>query len=330
MGGAASPASRDPLLTEGRAGRPVPAATGAGTPAPRRGPGPWAYLLIAPTVVVIGLVLGYPVVRNVVMSFQDYGLRELIRGGAAFVGLDNYVELLSDGTFWGVVVRTLVFTAINVVLIMVLSTLVALMINALGRVLRFGVMAGLVVVWATPIIAATTIWQWLFQSQRGVVNWALVGLGLDRFDGYSWLAHGTAAFAMLVLLIVWQSVPFAALTLYAGLTTVPHELFEAARIDGASGFRLFRSVTLPILRPLFGLIASLEVIWVFKAFAQIWAITQGGPDDATTTLPVYAYQVAQSLHRYGLSGAISVVTVVMLTLLLLVYFRQTLRQEGDR
>ncbi|WP_245859032.1 carbohydrate ABC transporter permease [Luteimicrobium subarcticum] len=291
---------------------------------------PWPYVLVAPAVVAIGLVLGYPVVRNVVMSFQDYGLRELIRGGASFVGLDNYAELLTDGTFWGVVVRTLAFTAIDVVLIMVLSTLVALMINALGRVLRFGVMAGLVVVWATPIIAATTIWQWLFQSERGVVNATLVALGLDRFDGYSWLAHGPAAFAMLVLLIVWQSVPFAALTLYAGLTTVPHELFEAARIDGASGFRLFRSVTFPILRPLFGLITSLEVIWVFKAFAQIWAVTQGGPDDATTTLPVYAYQVAQSLHRYGLSGAISVVTVVMLTLLLLVYFRQTLRQEGDR
>jgi N,N'-diacetylchitobiose transport system permease protein len=290
----------------------------------------WPYLLVAPTVLLIGAVLGYPVVRNVVMSFQEFGLRELVQGAPAFVGLANYRELFADHVFWEVVVRTLGFTAVNVVLIMVLSTLVALMIARLGRVLRVAVMTGLVVVWAMPVIAATTVWQWLFQSRFGVVNWVLVQLGLDQFQDYSWLANGGATFALIVVLVVWQSVPFAALTLYAGLTTVPAELFEAARIDGAAGWALFRRITFPVLRSLFGLIASLEVIWVFKCFVQIWAISEGGPNDATTTLPVYAYQVAQTLNRYDLAGAVSVITVVVLTILLLVYFRQSLRQETNR
>jgi N,N'-diacetylchitobiose transport system permease protein len=290
----------------------------------------WPYLLVAPTVLLVGAVLGYPVVRNVVMSFQEFGLRELVRGAPAFVGLANYRELFADRVFWEVVVRTLAFTAVNLVLIMVLSTLVALMLARLGRVLRVAVMTGLVVVWAMPVIAATTVWQWLFQSRFGVVNWVLVQLGLEQFQDYSWLANGSATFALIVVLVVWQSVPFAALTLYAGLTTVPAELFEAARIDGAAGWALFRRITFPVLRSLFGLIASLEVIWVFKCFVQIWAISEGGPNDATTTLPVYAYQVAQTLNRYDLAGAVSVITVVVLSVLLLVYFRQSLRQETDR
>ncbi|MDR7381081.1 carbohydrate ABC transporter permease [Promicromonospora iranensis] len=290
----------------------------------------WPYLLVAPTVLLVGAVLGYPVVRNVVMSFQEFGLRELVQGAPAFVGLANYRELFADRVFWEVVVRTLAFTAVNVVLIMVLSTLVALLLARLGRVLRVAVMTGLVVVWAMPVIAATTVWQWLFQSRFGVVNWVLVQLGLEQFQDYSWLANGSATFALIVVLVVWQSVPFAALTLYAGLTTVPAELFEAARIDGAAGWALFRRITFPVLRSLFGLITSLEVIWVFKCFVQIWAISEGGPNDATTTLPVYAYQVAQTLNRYDLAGAVSVITVVVLTVLLLVYFRQSLRQETDR
>ncbi|WP_028046750.1 carbohydrate ABC transporter permease [Cellulomonas sp. URHE0023] len=287
------------------------------------------YLLVAPAMLVLVVLLGLPILQNLVMSLQHFGLRELVRGGAVFVGLENYTTLLSDGTFWEVVLRTLVFTAANVVLVMVLSTAVALLLTHLRRAMRVAVMSSLVVVWAMPIIAATTVWQWLFQSRFGIVNALLVGIGLDQFDNYSWLANGSATFGLIVALIVWQSVPFAALTLYAGLTTVPDEIFEAARMDGAAGIRLFRTITFPVLRPMFGLITSLEVIWVFKAFTQIWAISEGGPNDATTTLPVYAYKVAQALHRYDLSGAISVLTVVMLTVLLLVYFRQTLRQEAD-
>lgn len=309
-------------------------APGTGTPVPaRRGRPLWArvlpYLLVAPTIVGTAYLLAYPLVRNLLISFQKFGIAQLIRGGADFVGIDNYRQILSDDKFWGVVGRTFVFTAINVALIMVLATLVALLIGALGKWMRFAVMGGLVVAWAIPVIAATTVFQWLFQSQLGVVNWVLVALGFEHFDGKAWFADGNSTFAIIVLLIVWQSVPFAALTLYAAITTVPRELHESAQIDGAGSVKTFWLITFPILRPMFGLILCLEVIWVFKCFVQIWAISQGGPGDATLTLPVYAYQIAQSLNRYDLGAAISMVTVLILAVVLLAYFRQMFKEEGE-
>jgi N,N'-diacetylchitobiose transport system permease protein len=288
----------------------------------------WPYLLISPTLVATAYLLLYPLLRNVIISFQHFGLAELIRGGASFAGFANYAAVLSDQEFWSVAGRTLLFTAVNVVLIMVLSTVVALLVMRLGRSMRLLVLSGLVLTWATPMIAATTVFQWMFQSQLGVVNWVLVQLGFEQFRGHTWFADGPQTFAILVLLIVWQSVPFAALTLYAAMTTVPHELYEAARIDGASGARSFRSITFPVLRPMFGLVTCLEVIWVGKAFVQIWVISEGGPGRATTTLPVYAYQVAQSLHRYDVGAVVSVLMVLLLVLALLFYFRHMYREEA--
>ncbi|MEV0037112.1 sugar ABC transporter permease [Streptomyces sp. NPDC050804] len=289
----------------------------------------WPYLLIAPTVLGTAYLLAYPLVRNLVISFQTYGMGELIRGGAPFAGLANYREILDDSVFWEVVRRTFWWTAVNVVLIMVLATLVALMLQHLGRRMRLLVMSGLVLAWASPVIATTTVFQWLFSSRLGVVNWLLVTLGFESYENYSWFADGTATFVILVLLVVWQSVPFAAITLHAALLTVPAELYESARIDGAGAARIFRSVTLPVLRPLFALVLCLEVIWVFRCFAQIWAISKGGPGDATTTLPVYAYRIAQSLHRYDLGAAASTITVLLLVAVLVVYFRQMFRQEAE-
>ena len=289
----------------------------------------WPYLLVAPTVLGMLYLLVYPLVRTVLISLQDFRLRQLIRGDARFVGLRNYETLLTDGRFWQVVRRTFLFMAVDVVLIMLLATLVALVIERLGRRGRTAVLSALVLAWAMPVIAATTVFQWLFHSEFGIVNQTLTALGFESFDRYPWFAHGPAAFAILVVLIVWQSVPFAAVTLYSALTTVPPELYESARIDGATAGRIFRSVTFPMIRPIFMLVLSLEVIWTFKAFVQIWVMTNGGPGDATTILPVYAVQTALSSQRYDLGSAASMVTVVMMAGVLVLYFRQMFRQEGE-
>ncbi|MEU7476988.1 sugar ABC transporter permease [Lentzea sp. NPDC042327] len=307
--------------------RPV---TAAAPPSPkRRKRVVLPYLLIAPTVLTTAYLLVYPLVRNVVISFQRFGLPELVRGDAQFVGFANYAEVLADPEFWAVVRRTLWFTAVNVVLIMVLSTLVALLLMRLGRWLRLLVMGGLVLTWATPVIAATTVFQWLFQSRLGVVNWLLVALGFEQYRDYTWFADGEATFGILVGLVVWQSVPFAALSLYAAMVTVPTELYESARIDGAGAWRVFTTITFPLLRAMFGLVTCLEVIWVAKAFVQIWVVSQGGPGQSTTTLPVYAFQVAQSLQRYDLGAAVSMLMVLLLVIALLAYFRVLYRQERE-
>lgn len=285
----------------------------------------WPYLLIAPAVAGGAFLLLYPLLKAAVISFQHFRMGELIRGGATFAGLENYAELLSGAEFWQVLLRTLVWTAINVVLIVVLSTGIALMLVRLGRGLRLALMSALALAWATPIIAATTVFQWLFQSELGVVNWLLVTLGFDSFQGYTWFANGTATFAVLVILVVWQSVPFGALTLYAGLTTIPAELYESARIDGGTGPQVFWKITVPMLRQLFALITSLEVIWVAKCFPQIWVLSQGGPDGATTTLPVYAFKIARVLHRYDLGSAVAMLTVVILAVALVSNLRRMVR-----
>ncbi|KOV53258.1 sugar ABC transporter permease [Streptomyces sp. AS58] len=286
-------------------------------------------MLIAPAILGMLYLLLYPLARAVVISFQDFRLRQLILGDAEFVGLRNYRTLLTDDRFWEAVRRTFVFMSVNVVAIMVISTLVALMIERLGRIGRTTVLSSLVLVWAVPVVAATTVFQWLFHSEFGIVNEALTGLGLHSFEGYPWFAHGGAAFTIVVVLIVWQSVPFAAITLYSALTTVPGELYESARMDGAGATRIFRSVTFPLVRPIFMLILSLEVIWTFKAFVQIWVMTRGGPGDATTILPVYAVQTALAGQRYDLGSAASMITVLLMGGVLVVYFRQLFRQEGE-
>ncbi|AWW42924.1 sugar ABC transporter permease [Streptomyces cadmiisoli] len=286
-------------------------------------------MLIAPAILGMLYLLLYPLARAVVISFQDFRLRQLILGDAEFVGLRNYRTLLTDDRFWEAVRRTFVFMSVNVVAIMVISTLVALMIERLGRIGRTAVLSSLVLVWAVPVVAATTVFQWLFHSEFGIVNEALTGLGLHSFEGYPWFAHGGAAFTIVVVLIVWQSVPFAAITLYSALTTVPGELYESARMDGAGATRIFRSVTFPLVRPIFMLILSLEVIWTFKAFVQIWVMTRGGPGDATTILPVYAVQTALAGQRYDLGSAASMLTVLLMGGVLVVYFRQLFRQEGE-
>ncbi|WP_329473711.1 sugar ABC transporter permease [Streptomyces sp. NBC_01723] len=303
-------------------------------PARRRGGSgrgsPWPYLLIAPAVLGMVYLLLYPLARAVLISVQDFRLRQLILGDAEFVGLRNYRTLLGDPEFWEVVRRTFVFMAVCVVAIMVLSTLVALMTERLGRVARTVLLSSLVLVWAVPVVAATTVFQWLFHSEFGIVNETLTGLGLDSYEGYTWFAHGGTAFAIVVVLIVWQSVPFAAITLYSALVTVPAELYESARMDGAGGARVFRSVTFPLIRPIFMLVLSLEVIWTFKAFVQIWVMTRGGPGEATTILPVYAVQTALAGQRYDLGSAASMLTVLLMSGVLVLYFRQLFRQEGEQ
>ncbi|MGW5782743.1 carbohydrate ABC transporter permease [Streptomyces sp. NPDC003757] len=318
-------------MPRGATRRPAAAAGPAGGRGGRDGRGsPWPYLLIAPAVLGMLYLLLYPLARAVLISLQDFRLRQLILGDADFVGLRNYRTLLGDPEFWEVVRRTFVFMAVCVVSIMVLSTLVALMTERLGRVARTVVLSSLVLVWAVPVVAATTVFQWLFHSEFGIVNETLTGLGFESYEGYPWFAHGGAAFGIVVVLIVWQSVPFAAITLYSSLVTVPTELYESARMDGAGAARVFRSVTFPLIRPIFMLVLSLEVIWTFKAFVQIWVMTRGGPGEATTILPVYAVQTALAGQRYDLGSAASMLTVLLMSGVLILYFRQLFRQEGEQ
>jgi len=311
---------------------PAEAAPEAGAKAPV-GPGRRArvlpYLLILPSVAASVALLGYPLYQVARISLLKLDLGELIRRTTVFVGLANYRAIFSDPFFWSVTVRTVVFTAACVGLTMVLATLIALLLDKLGRAMRLAVSIALVLAWATPPLTATVVWQWLFDTQFGVVNWVLSAAGFGDFSNHSWFDTGLSTFAIITLIIIWQAIPFVALTLYAGLTAIPRELYEAIRVDGAGPWQTFRSLILPVLRPLFLITAFLSIIWDFKVFTQVFLVRHGGPDRQTITLSLYAYQEGIAASHFGKAAAISMVMVAMLVLALTFYIRYMLRTQED-
>ena len=313
----------------------------APAPAPSHGPAPGGprravgatrrlpYLLVVPSLAAFVALLGYPLYQVVRISLLKLDLGELIRRETVFVGLANYRSILTDRFFWTVALRTVLFTVVCVTLTMVIATLVALLLERLGPGLRLAVEISLVLTWAMPALTATVVWQWLFDTQFGVVNWLLTTLGVGAFEGHSWFATGLSTFAVITIIVVWQAIPFVAITLYAGLTAIPRELREAMLVDGASPWRSFWSLIVPVLKPLFMVTCFLSIIWDFKVFTQVWLVRQGGPNRQTVTLSVYAYQEGIATSHFGRAAAISVTMVVLLLAALVFYIRLMLRTQED-
>jgi N,N'-diacetylchitobiose transport system permease protein len=307
----------------------VTADAGTRTAGPGRRARVLPYLLILPSVVAFIALLGYPLYQVVKISLQKLDLAELIQRTTVYVGVANYRAIFTDPFFWSVTLRTVVFTAACVALTMVLATLLALLLERLGKRMRLALSVALVLAWATPPLTATVVWQWLFDTQFGVLNWVLTAGGLGDFSNHSWFDTGLSTFAIITLIIIWQAIPFVALTLYAGLTAIPRELYEAIRVDGAGLWQTFRSLILPVLRPLFLITTFLSIIWDFKVFTQVFLVRHGGPDRQTVTLSLYAYQQGIASSHFGKAAAISMVMVVMLVLALTFYIRYMLRTQED-
>ncbi|MFE6663616.1 carbohydrate ABC transporter permease [Streptomyces sp. NPDC057697] len=287
------------------------------------------YLLMIPALAVTALLLGYPLVKNAMLSFQNLNMGQLIQHVTEWNGFKNYQEVLTGEDFWKVTLRTIVFTGANVVLIMVLGTLVGLLLARLGKKMRLTLMVGLVLAWAMPIVAASTVFQWLFASRYGVVNYVLDKLGWHSMADFNWTGSQFSTFFVVTLLIVWGSIPFVAINLYAATTTIAKELYEAAALDGAGNWKIFTSVTFPFLRPFLYATTFLEVIWVFKAFPQIFTISEGGPNRLTETLPIYAFVEGVGNQHYGMGAAISLLTILIMLGLTSYYLRIVLKQEED-
>jgi N,N'-diacetylchitobiose transport system permease protein len=283
------------------------------------------YLLLLPALAVIGSVLGYPLYRLVALSFQEYGLAELIAHEGRWIGLDNYSEILGDRSFWTVLGRTVAFTAVTVGLTMVLGTLIALLLARLGTFMRLLITTGLVLVWSMPPVVSVNIWSWMVDYEFGVLNWTLAELGLDYFAHHDWFVNPLEGFAVITAIVVWGAIPFVAITIFAGLTQVSGEMVEAAQIDGANAFRIFRDITLPILKPIFVILASLSVIWNFQVFSQIWIIRNARPEEHYFLLSIYSFVESFNASRYGLGSAIALVMVLAMLGVTFVYIRQMVR-----
>lgn len=281
------------------------------------------YALLLPSLAVLGFMLGYPLYRLVLLALHEFGLPQVFGTPAEYIGLDNFREILGDDEFWTVLWRTLAFCSVNVALTIAVGTAVALLLEALGRKMRTLVATALILAWAMPPLSATIVWQWMFDTQYGLVNWAL---GTPR---HGWLAEPLSFFMVATIIVVWMGVPFVAFTLYAALSQIPDSLVEAAHLDGAAFTQRFRYVIFPMLKPILLIVTSLSVLWDLRVFTQIYVLQRaGGISRETNLLGVYAYRISIGENEYGVGAAVAIVMVAITVLLTITYLRSMLRDES--
>ena len=294
----------------------------------RVGRGSVPYWLILPVAVAMVAILGYPLYSLIMISFERYGLFELIRHAGTWVGLRNYGSVLHDPVFWNTLVRTIGFTVVNVALTMICGTLIALLLVRISTFMRVLLTAGLMLVWSMPVVVAVQVWYWMTNFQNGVVNYIFTKLRFGDYFQHDWYLTPSSQLGMVTSLIVWGAIPFVVVAVYAGLAQVPDELVEAAEIDGAGPFRVFRDVTFPILRPIFLILTSLSIIWDFGVFTQPFLLI--GESHVSTSnylMGVYLYEEGYAKSDFGRGAAISVLMLLMVAALSFFYVRKMVRLE---
>jgi N,N'-diacetylchitobiose transport system permease protein len=285
------------------------------------------YALLIPTVVVLVLAMGYPLVWQLITSLQQFGLAQQFGQPAPFVGLGNYIRLATDPYLWTVVGRSLLFCFASAAATMFIGTLLALLMRAVPAAVRIMLQIALLLAWAMPVVAAMTVWTWLFDWHRGVVNWLLTAAGLP-FQQHNWLQNPLSFFVVAGIIVVWMSVPFVAFSLFAGLTQVPEEVLEAAQMDGATPAQRFWRITVPIIRPVISIVLLLQVIWDLRVFTQIKLLQDSGSiASETNLLGTYIYQLGAGSSDFGTASAVSIFVLILTIALSAFYIRSMLKED---
>ena len=303
---------------------PRPAPTGRGGGRLRRLAVPALFVL--PAVIFVGATVVYPLLYSVLQSFFDVGLREVVQGGAQWVGLDNYIDQFGRARFWYSFAISIVYALGSVALTFLAGLGLALLLRRAFRG-RNALRALILIAWVLPTVVSANVWRWLLDGSYGLLNAVLRSLGVIDGDVF-WLGQPVTAIAAVIMATAWSFAPFAMILLSAGLEGISGTLYEAARIDGASPWRQFRYVTMPQLRPVALAALLLIFIYTFKTFDTIFLMTAGGPGGATSTLPVYAYNEAFEFSRFDTAAVATTVLMLVPIILSIAYFR-TLRKEND-
>ena len=286
--------------------------------------GIWPYLLLAPALIIILSVVIVPIINAVSMSFQSYNLTRPKKIG--FIGFDNYVKLFGDSLFWSSLMRTVLWVFFGVGFQFVFGFMLALVLNKNFRG-RGVARAVSLIPWVTPGVLIALMWSWMFDGNYGVINDILMRLHITG-DKIAFLARTDTALPSVIVTIVWQGIPFFALMILAGLQGIPYDLYEAADIDGATGFKKLFYVTIPSLRNTIFVTTMLRIIWVANSVDVIFNMTEGGPAYATQTLSVYIYKKANALDM-GYASAMAIMLMLLLLLASIPYLRSTFKdQEG--
>lgn len=283
-----------------------------------------AYLLILPTAVVMAAIVFYPLIRGVMISFTDmnqYNMgSKFIPPSYRFVGLTNYVKVLTGAQFWDILVQTVIWTVTNVFFHFTIGLALALMLNRQLRG-RAVYRMFLLIPWAVPTYISAFSWRWLFNSKYGFFNLALKHLGLPPVP---WLSHEVWAMVAVIATNVWLGFPFMMVVLLGGLQSIPRELYEASEVDGCGRARQFWTITLPLLKPVALTATLLGIIWTFNMFNVIYLVTEGGPHHQTDILATFAFIEAFHQWRFGMATTYAVIILSILLSFSFFYIR-TLR-----
>mgnify|MGYP000978531921 FL=1 len=285
--------------------------------------GKWGFLL--PAVIFMALFFGYPIVKNVTMSFQEYTTATFYTGEAPWVGLGNYVSVLTSSVFSTAVLNTFLFTVGSIA--GQFSIGLALAIFFKRRFPLNGIMRSLILLpWLLPMIVSSAIWKWMLDKDSGVVNQLLQAVGLPAVP---WLTSTGVALIAVIIVNIWLGVPFNMTILYSGLQDIPDELYEAASLDGAVGWKAFRHVTWPLLRPVVSVVLVLGVVYTLKVLDIILGLTGGGPSNATQTLATQSYKLSFTNFEFGQGAALGNVLVLVSVVFAVVYLRLSRSGEGS-
>jgi multiple sugar transport system permease protein len=282
-----------------------------------------AAILLAPATLIIALVTVYPFLRSFWISLHKWNLSRP-QEGRPFVGLDNYIQTIQDPLFLDSLQVTLMFVVAAVTLEILLAIGIALMLNRPFRGQWLMRMVALIP-WAIPSVVNGIMWKWILNPSYGSLNGLLYSLGI--IDQYIiWLGDPKLALAMVVVADIWKETPFIMLLFLAALQTIPHDLYEAARVDGSTAVQSFFHITLPLIRPTLFVAVALRTIWALKSFDLIYTLTAGGPSSGTTVVGYYTYLKSFVSLQLGRGASVAYIMTFAVLLLVIVYQRALYRE----
>jgi multiple sugar transport system permease protein len=276
------------------------------------------YIFIAPSAIIIVGIALYPILHTFIISLHQINLK-FPDIGIRFIWFDNYKQLISDGRAIQALMNTFFFTISTVLLELIFGMIVALLMD---RALRYrGLLrAAVLIPWAIPTVVAAMLWRWMYNDQSGIVNAALVGLGVVP-EYLHFLAIPSLTWGAVIIAEVWKTTPFMALLLLAGLQVIPREIYEAGKIDGASSIRTFFFITLPLIKPVLLVALLFRTLDAFRVFDIIFIMTGGGPGNSTESLSLYTYKTMFGSLDFGYGSALSVLTFLCVVVISILYIR---------
>ena len=276
--------------------------------------------MISPTVLVLLVMTAYPLIFTVYYSFTNYNLLKVLKNPAKFIGLKNYIDLLSNTYFRQAILNTVKFTILAVIFEMLIGFLMALLVNRLKRGQK--VMRTLLLLpYLLPTVTVALSWRMMLYPNYGIVNQVLEALNLPV---YNWFSDIKTAFGMLLLIDIWQSAPFVFLLLYAALQSVPQSQYEAARIDGAGALQTLFYVTIPTIKNSLALCALMRTIDSFRLFDKVNLLTGGGPANSTATITQYIYNFGIKALDFGFGSAGALVMTLLVLFLSSFYIKRAM------